>query len=152
MRSHGSFATGNTSLCNWRFQPADNITPSFQKKRFFKFSSNSEANASELLEKLETDSSGWVMNKLLYRRLHDIYPAGSILKLRLFWLRTCSLHDSLWTIKTTFLKIIEMVWNFWKIFKKCFFTTTYIVIYVASPITYHSVARSRGLGYATVDC
>ena len=49
---------GYTSVSGYRFEPAYNIiTHIAQKKYFFKYSRNSEADTSELLENLE-DMSG----------------------------------------------------------------------------------------------
>ena len=52
--SFNPFMTGSTSVCDRRFEPADNITAHVvQRKHRSRFSSNSEAFASELLENVE---------------------------------------------------------------------------------------------------
>ena len=47
------FAPGNTPVCGWIFETTDNITIEYRWKISSRFSSNSEADASELLENLE---------------------------------------------------------------------------------------------------
>ena len=49
------FATGKRPVCGWRFKPVDNITVYVENREIIslRFSSNSEASASELQESLE---------------------------------------------------------------------------------------------------
>ena len=47
--SFNCFTTGDTPMCGWRFEPTDNITGNIS----WRFTINSESDASELLENFE---------------------------------------------------------------------------------------------------
>ena len=68
MRRFNHYATGNIPGCDWVFDSVDNITVHVILTRFC---SNSEANASKLLQNLVTYDSEWVMDNVLQNLCYE---------------------------------------------------------------------------------